>query len=377
MEQPKDPTLSEKVKYGDQTNALPKKPGWKDFPPFKIFMIGFGVMMLLFCLIGVTIIIGPSGWKDLASAQKQRIYEKINNNSMYRNWKENSKKEVVSVNGKKLFYGEYFKNMTALRTFYKETFASGSGDPSLPASGIDEQSLKNQALTRMVELEILNQMAEQFNLKVTLEETNKAREDAKTQLVDSYGSEEAAVNEVKKVYGWTMDDFFINIVDTQAQRDKLQAAFDDNKVEIPADFDKEEVKARHIFVSTQSEDETQTEAQIDAVAKAEINKIVKRLQRGEDFAKIASEVNIDGTKENGGDLGWFSRGVMVPEFEEAVFAMKDGDVTWTPVKTSFGYHLIRRDESRTSKDFSKYFLDRMKNDDIQIKLKGVSLSLGA
>jgi peptidyl-prolyl cis-trans isomerase C len=85
-----------------------------------------------------------------------------------------------------------------------------------------------------------------------------------------------------------------------------------------------QIKASHILVK--SEDEAK--------------KVLERLKKGEKFAEVAKAVSIDkGSAKNGGDLGYFSKGQMVPEFEKAAASLKVGDVS-VPVKTQFGYHII-------------------------------------
>jgi len=87
----------------------------------------------------------------------------------------------------------------------------------------------------------------------------------------------------------------------------------------------DEIWARHILVADQ----------------ATANTVRQRLLNGEDFAKVAAEVSTDtGTKDKGGDLGWFARGVMVPEFDTAAFSLKVGEIS-QPVKSQFGYHIIQ------------------------------------
>lgn len=93
----------------------------------------------------------------------------------------------------------------------------------------------------------------------------------------------------------------------------------------------EEIRARHILV------ETEEEAQ----------DIIARLNEGGDFAEIAGEASQDGSAQNGGDLGYFARGSMVPAFEEAAFALEIGNYTEEPVETQFGWHVIKIEDKRT------------------------------
>ncbi|WP_181701105.1 peptidylprolyl isomerase [Chthonobacter albigriseus] len=93
----------------------------------------------------------------------------------------------------------------------------------------------------------------------------------------------------------------------------------------------EEVKASHILVKTEDE----------------AKQVIKDLDAGGDFAKIASEKSLDpGSKATGGDLGYFGKGQMVPEFETAAFGQEAGAYTKTPVKTQFGFHVIKTVEKR-------------------------------
>jgi parvulin-like peptidyl-prolyl isomerase len=85
-----------------------------------------------------------------------------------------------------------------------------------------------------------------------------------------------------------------------------------------------QVKASHILVKTESE----------------ARKILEQLKDGASFAKLAEEKSECPSRKKGGDLGWFSRGKMVREFEKAAFSLKKGE-TSDPVKTQFGYHIIK------------------------------------
>lgn len=116
-------------------------------------------------------------------------------------------------------------------------------------------------------------------------------------------------------------------IDKKMSPEKIKAAYDKWVKENPP---QDEVRASHILVKT----------------KEEADAIIKQLKGGADFAKLAAEKGTDGTKEQGGDLGYFTKDRMVPDFANAAFAMKVGDVSATPVQTEFGFHVIKLADKR-------------------------------
>ncbi len=100
------------------------------------------------------------------------------------------------------------------------------------------------------------------------------------------------------------------------------------------------VRASHILISPRD-----STPKADAEARARADSLLERLREGEDFAELATRVTDDpATKENGGDLGLFGRGAMLPEVERAAFAMRPGDLSPAPVWSPVGYHLIKARE---------------------------------
>ncbi|HEX2270658.1 MAG TPA: peptidylprolyl isomerase [Pyrinomonadaceae bacterium] len=88
------------------------------------------------------------------------------------------------------------------------------------------------------------------------------------------------------------------------------------------------------------------EADVDKVNRAKAEEVLKRLRAGEDFAKMAAEFGSDGTKDKGGDLGWFGPSDMDPDFSKAAYALKPGQISEV-VQTKFGFHIIKLEDRKT------------------------------
>ena len=109
----------------------------------------------------------------------------------------------------------------------------------------------------------------------------------------------------------------------------LKTAYDERVTKLAG----KEYNARHILVKTEDE----------------ANAIIKDLDGGADFAKLAKEKSTGPSGSNGGSLGWFKAQTMVPAFANAVKTMAKGDVSKSPVKTQFGFHIIKVEDNRATK----------------------------
>ncbi|WP_158541624.1 peptidylprolyl isomerase [Pelagibacterium lacus] len=123
-------------------------------------------------------------------------------------------------------------------------------------------------------------------------------------------------------------EFFNQIVETRVTDEAIEAAYDELAAEYVAE---PEVRARHILVESEEE----------------ASRIRAEIEDGKSFEDAAAEYGTDGTRATGGDLGYFSSGMMVPEFEEAAFALEVGALS-QPVQSQFGWHLIKLEDRRMS-----------------------------
>lgn len=115
----------------------------------------------------------------------------------------------------------------------------------------------------------------------------------------------------------------------QVTDEAIQAAYDAFVAEFNQGEPRTEYHAAHILVRTEEERD----------------QVVAALAEGREFGEVAGEFSIDGSSRQGGDLGWFAAGVMIPDFQAAVEALEPGQVS-DPVQTQFGWHVIKLEETR-------------------------------
>ncbi len=177
-------------------------------------------------------------------------------------------------------------------------------DPQL--SQLPDEQKKVAALSGAIDVKLLAANAEAAGLKDDPEYQRRLAFIAERELHNAY--------------------FKKNVVDAVTP-EEVKARYDKEVAALPK---QEEIRARHILVKTEDE------------AKA----IIAELDAGKSFVDLAKEKSTDPNKSEGGDLGYFTKGRMVPEFEEAAFALEKGTYTKTPVKTQFGFHVILLEDKR-------------------------------
>jgi foldase protein PrsA len=182
-------------------------------------------------------------------------------------------------------------------------------------------------LQQMVQEALIVQYAKKNNITVSDDEVAKREDDLKANFPNG------SWDEMLKARGLSEDDvkqaLREQIILDKALQNKvtvspaqIKSYFDKNR----AAFDKpEQIKARHILVKDM----------------ATAQKVETALKSGQNFADVAKQYSIDpGSKDKGGELGFFRRGQMVPAFDQVAFSMKVGQIS-APVKSPFGYHIIQ------------------------------------
>lgn len=193
-----------------------------------------------------------------------------------------------------------------------------------------------EALDSLISNKIIDLELKKKGLEVT-----DANVEAELQkMIAQYGGQ-ASFDQALASYGYTESDIRKNIKmnlsatklvgdDVTVTEEEMKAYFDENKASLDVP---EQVKASHILVADE----------------AKAKEVKAKLAAGGDFAALAKEYSTDeSNKEQGGELGFFSKGDMVPEFENVAFSLKAGDIS-EPVKTEFGYHIIKVSEKKEAK----------------------------
>jgi parvulin-like peptidyl-prolyl isomerase len=290
-------------------------------------------------------------------------------------------KTLAIVNGEAIMQSEFDKTVNPVIEQYKQSTPPAEQSPE------KIKDFKQKLLDQMIDDKLLKQEAKKQKIRITKREV----EEGIKQVKKRFNSDAEFQTELKKE-NLTLPEFEKRIEEQlmvmklieqeikaktrQPTDEEVRAFYDQVQQKMagknlglpPKDEEElaalakymsratsEQVRARHILI-TVNKNATMAEK---SEALKKIKKIQQELKAGADFGDLAKKYSEDpGSASRGGDLGYFSKGDMVPEFEKVAFSMNVGQVS-DPVLTDFGYHLIKVEEKRSGRKLS---YDDVKND---------------
>ncbi len=203
---------------------------------------------------------------------------------------------------------------------------------------------------------ILTSMIDEYILDKEYKTTDEMKKTAEATVKSYKSSYGKSYKTFLSNYGISDDSELKNILIQQSKQEKVVEAYIKKNItdsEMKSYYDnniKGDIKASHILISV---DENTTDADKEK-AKKKAEEIIEKLKNGEDFAKLAKKYSDDDeSKKDGGNLGYFNTGDMVEAFEEAAYKLSVDEYTTEPVKTTYGYHIIKKTGEKEKPSFEK------------------------
>lgn len=269
--------------------------------------------------------------------------------------KAESEKTLAVVNGTEITEAQFNQRYNII-----------SGQYNFDLNNKDHQAyqkeLKEQVLNSLVDEEVLLQEAKKQELTVSEEELNSEI----TMFKSNFSSEEEFKSYLTEGMKLTEEEFK-TVLQNELTISKLYA-------EVTKDVKSSSLSPKEYFESNQDvfmQGEEVSATHVLLKTEEEAKKVIEDIKAGGDMNQIAKEKSIDESAQvNGGELGYFAKGRMVEEFDKAVFSMKVGELLAEPVKSQFGYHVIRLNDKKEAKevkfsevegDITSYLIEEEKN----------------
>lgn len=241
---------------------------------------------------------------------------------------------AAKVNGSKVAYTDFIRDVGFIETFYEQQ--------AIPGGSYSADEVAQQAMARLIANKVIEQQAVVFGIELTEEQVNEEVQRRLAVVPD----QDQVLAELDRLFGWTLEEYVDNVIYYQILEERLAEAIRTSVDEDDTDVT-EERKVRHIVFLVEEGDDPDT-------VKAEAQAVLDRIKAGEDFATLAQEFGQDGTAASGGDLGFFPRGVMDPAFEQASFSLPVGQLSEELVESQFGYHVLEVTDERFQRNYQGY-----------------------
>lgn len=287
-----------------------------------------------------TIMVGAIGFSVMGCSMIEKTPEAIKNTVL------------AKVNDEKITKGDVDQELTSYIEQFKSTYGEDFESNSEVKSQLDEY--RKQVIETLIDEKVLLIKAKELNLVPTDEELKKEMDEKVASLVSAYGSEEK-LEEAKKSFGYTdetFEQFLKNQIISQKTVEHIYKDINITDEEIKKYYD-ENIDTYKVGAGA-----TMYHIILDSEDKAKAVKT--RLDNGESFADLAAEFNTDSTKSTGGSLGYveYDNTNYDADFMAAAKELKEGEISG-PVKSSFGYHIIKVEGIKT--EDSTQTLDEVKD----------------
>lgn len=249
----------------------------------------------------------------------------------------------------------------------KDAVVSFKGMESISVDSLYDNMKERYAVSILIDMIDKEILFKEYKDKI--EEAEEYADEQIDALEKSYESEEELLNAINSYYGYQSIKEFkeyiqLNYFRDLATTDYAKSQITDKQIESYYESDVVgDIEASHILITVDVKDDaTEDEKEkAEAKAKKEAEQIIEKLNNGEDFAKLAKTYSKDDSNKNeGGALGKFNKGDMESSFETAAYELKVNEYTKEPVKTSYGYHIIKK-----TKEYDKETLENVKEEIIK------------
>lgn len=300
IQEPKETEPKAIEPQSQEPKAAGYRPTKRESLNLKMFTVG-----LLGVLAAAILIVGGLGI--------YRVYAKIYTDKFTYTVANILRLPAAKINGVVIRYTQYVDDLAAIHIL--RDYDKANNGPSASLTG---EQMSDQVLWRLLNNILIEDVAK--NLGVTVEKEDV--DEIKNQIMRQFKTPEEASAALQERYGWTMPQYEAKVI-------------------------------RYFILQNKLSDKIQGDAKLRQEIYSKAEALLQEIKDGADFVEKAKEHSEDGTAENGGDLGWFAKGDMVPQFEEAVFALKKGDLASEVIETPFGFHLIRAEDSKTEDGVEK------------------------
>lgn len=229
----------------------------------------------------------------------------------------------------------------------------------------DENVTPAAVLQQLIEEKLIHQKAQDLDIKVDKEKIKNYASRYLEEIKSKYPNEAEFAADLRKENMTETDllDYYVDLITKNTMSDQLISRYVSSKVTVS------DAEMRSFYAASKDSlavkpvtwetglimRETKPSEETEASVLAQIRAIQDRLDRGEDFAALARELSDCPSREQGGDLGYFSKGMMVKPFEDAAFTLETGEIS-DVVKTQYGFHLIKLTDKRNEEVKASHIL---------------------